>query len=429
MTNCARPNTIRWWPASWRWCLCSVIFIIAYGQVWRPFKAAVCLLLGLGYSLGFTTLAIGHLNILTITFAPMLIGLAIDFGIHFISRYEEEMRNRRTETEAIERATALTGQGIIIGGVTMAAAFLAMALTDFKGIQEMGIISGGGVLLCLIPMMTCLPLLLRRGRQNQLDHQIGPDQPAAAANRSRSGCGTRCWLRASRSLLCAGAALQFPRVHFDYDLLDMQSQGLPSVIYEKTLIEATGSSALYGEVVADSAAQAREYAEKIKRLPAVARVQSAADYLTEDQDRKLALIRAIKGELAGIHFAPMDRGPVQIEPLSATLYDLAGYLWLADVLAAESDPALARQLGSLEEAITEFRVAMLSARPEIRRQLTRFQQAFFADLHQTIEAIKTQDTTGPLASPGLAAGVARALHWGDGQVSAAGLCQERPLAP
>ena len=76
--------------------LCSVIFIVAYGQVWRPFKAALCLLVGLGYCLGFTTLAIGHLNILTITFAPMLIGLAIDFGIHFISRYEEEMRNRLT---------------------------------------------------------------------------------------------------------------------------------------------------------------------------------------------------------------------------------------------------------------------------------------------------------------------------------------------
>jgi predicted RND superfamily exporter protein len=88
------------WRASWRWCIGSVIFVVAYRQVWRPFKAALCLLLGLGYSLGFATLAIGHLNILTITFAPMLIGLAMDFGIHFISRYEEEMRNRRPETEA-----------------------------------------------------------------------------------------------------------------------------------------------------------------------------------------------------------------------------------------------------------------------------------------------------------------------------------------
>jgi hypothetical protein len=375
--------------------LCSVIFIVAYGQVWRPFKAALCLLVGMGYCLGFTTLAIGHLNILTIIFAPMLIGLAIDFGIHFISRYEEEMRDRRTETEAIERAMAYTGQGIIIAGVTMAAAFLAMSLTDFKGIWEMGIISGCGVLLCLIPMMTCLPLLLRHGRQNRLDHQIGP------AGQRRLEVEL-LWLRhpvlvvGLTLLLCAGAAFQFPRVRFDYDLLHMQSPALPSVIYEKTLIAATGASALYGAVIADSAAQVWEYEEKLQRLPAVARVQSAADYFTKDQSQKLELIRSIKSELAAIRFAPMDRSPVQLEPLSATLYDLAGYLTLAHILGPEIDPAVARQLVSLEAAVTELRVAMLSSRPDIPRQLTRFQQAFFADLHQTLGAIKTQDTTGPL---------------------------------
>jgi hypothetical protein len=176
----------------------------------------------------------------------------------------------------------------------------------------------------------------------------------------------------------------------------MQSPALPSVIYEKTLIAATGASALYGAVIADSAAQVREYEEKIQRLPAVARVQSAADYFTKDQSQKLELIRSIKGELAAIRFAPMDRSPVQLEPLSATLYDLAGYLTLARTLAPESDSDLARYLVSLEAAITELRVTMLSSRPDIPRQLTRFQQAFFADLYQTLGAIKTQDTTGPL---------------------------------
>ena len=377
--------------------LCSMIFIIAYGQVWRPFKAALCLLLGLSYCLGFTTLVIGHLNILTITFAPMLIALAIDFGIHFISRYEEEMRARRTEAEAIERAMAFTGQGIITGGATMAAAFVAMALTGFKGIREMGIISGCGVLLCLIPMLTCLPLLLRHGRQNRLDHQIG------RAGQRRLEIEI-LWLRhpvmvvVLTLLLCAGAGLQFARVRFDYDLLHMQSQELPSVIYEKLLIAATGSSALYVEVVADSAAQAREYERKIKQLSLVAHVRSAADYVTESQGRKLELIRSIKDELATIRFAPMDRSRVELEPLSATLYDLAGYLWLADVLAHDSDLALARQLHSLREAITELRVAMSSGQPEVVRQLTRFQQAFFADLHHTMEAIKAQDTTGPLGT-------------------------------
>ena len=380
----------------------SVIFIIAYRQVWRPFKAALCLLVGLGYSLGFATLAVGHLNILSITFAPMLIGLAMDFGIHFISRYEEEMRNRRPEAEAIERAIALTGQGIIASALTMAAGFLAMALTGFKGVWEMGIISGCGVLLCLIPMMTLLPLLLRRGRQNQLDHHIGP----AGQRRLRI---EMLWLRhpalvlGVAFLLCAGAVFLFPRVHFDYDLLHLQSQELPSVIYQKVLIEATSASAFCGKVVADSAAQAQVYEAKIKRLPAVARVQSAADYVPADQGRKLELIRSIQGELDAIRFAPMDRSPVQLELLSTTLYEMAGYLNIAAILVRESNPALARQLVSLEEVIGELRVTMLRSQPQIAVQLTRFQQALFEDLHRTLEGIKTQDTTGPFGAQDLPA--------------------------
>ena len=391
-------------------------------------RPCLCLLIGLGYSLGFTTLAIGHLNILTITFAPMLIGLAIDFGIHFISRYEEEMRNRRTETEAIERATAFTGQGIITGGVTTATAFLAMGLTGFKGIREMGIIAGGGVLLCLIPMMTCLPLLLRRGRQNQLDHEIGP------AGQRRLQIEV-LWLRhpglvgALTLLLCVAAASQYPRVQFDYDLLHMQSPALASVIYERTLIQATGASALYGAVVADSAAQAREYEDKIKRLPAVAEVKSAADFLTPDQDRKLELIRSMQHDLAGIRFGPLDRSPVQLDPLSGTLYDLQAFLKLAAGQARQGDPALARRLHSLEGAINQLLMAMLSGRPGISRQLTRLQQAFFEDLHQTFRAIQTQDTTGPLSPRNLPPALRDRFVGVTGKYLPAGLWPEGPLGP
>ena len=72
--------------------VCAVIFIYGYQQTGRPLKATLCLVIGLGYTLAFTTLTVGHLNILTITFMPILIGLAIDFGVHLITRYEEELR-------------------------------------------------------------------------------------------------------------------------------------------------------------------------------------------------------------------------------------------------------------------------------------------------------------------------------------------------
>src|SRR5204862_5451614 len=104
----------------------ALIFIYGYNETGRPIKATLCLLVGLAYTMGFTTLAVGHLNILTITFVPILIGLAIDFGVHLITRYEEELRHGKSEEQAITKALVFTGQGIFTGAFTTAGAFLAM---------------------------------------------------------------------------------------------------------------------------------------------------------------------------------------------------------------------------------------------------------------------------------------------------------------
>ena len=136
--------------------LVLIIILYGYSEVGRRLKADFCLVVGLAFTMGFTTLAVGHLNILTLTFAPILIGLAIDFGVHLTSRYEEELEKGQPEKQAMEKAMVYTGMGIFTGGFTTAGAFLAMCATNFKGIQEMGIISGGGLVICLVPMMTLL---------------------------------------------------------------------------------------------------------------------------------------------------------------------------------------------------------------------------------------------------------------------------------
>ncbi|MBU6402798.1 MAG: MMPL family transporter, partial [Verrucomicrobia bacterium] len=234
--------------------LVGFIFIYAYRETGRPIKATACLVVGLGYTMGYATLVIGHLNILTITFVPMLIGLAIDFGVHLISRYEEELRHGQDERQAITTAMVWTGKGICTGCFTTAAAFFAMALTDFKGIQEMGVISGGGMLICLVPMMTLLPVLLLRGRQNVLDHEAAQESTRAQIE--------QLWLKRPglvvglTTALCLGSGLQFSKVYFDYNLLNMQSPGLHAVVYERKLIDSAQKSVLFGAVIADSLPQA-----------------------------------------------------------------------------------------------------------------------------------------------------------------------------
>jgi hypothetical protein len=380
--------------------LCSLIFIYAYRETGRPLKAVACLVIGLGYTMGFTTLVIGHLNILTITFAPILIGLAIDFAIHFITRYEEETRNRLTPFDAVEKAMVFTGQGIVTGALTTAGAFLAMGLTNFKGIQEMGIISGGGLVLCLIPMLTMLPVLLMRGGQNAIDHAVGMPAERRAAIEN-FWLERPVWVIGVALALCAGAATQFHKLYFDYNLLHMQSKGLPSVIYEKKLL-FSGQSVLYAAIVADSLQQAHHFEEIVSNLPSVASVDgndkgdAMFDTLTRDQTTKLQTVRTIISGISDLHFNRPDQRPVNLNSLATTLYSTMGYLALAADDVSTNRPELANELLSLRTAISDFRVRMLNGDPAIPERLRGYQIALFDDIRETFDAIKNQDTSGPL---------------------------------
>jgi hopanoid biosynthesis associated RND transporter like protein HpnN len=382
--------------------LCALIFIYGYQETGRPVKATLCLLVGLAYTLAFATATVGHLNILTITFVPILIGLAIDYGVHLISRYEEELRRGRSEEAALAKAMIYTGQGIFTGAFTTAGAFLAMYFTDFKGIQEMGLICGGGLVVCLVPMMTMLPVLLLRGRQNVMDHDPG----AIAPHRARI---ENLWLERPVTVtvvvaaLCGLSATQIRKVYFDYNLLNMQSAGLPAVEFEYKLINATNAttkSVLYGAVVATNLPQAVALEEQIKKLPAVASVESITRFLAENQTGKLAMVEDIKRDLAPVHFDEPDRQPVSLSELSATLYSFYGYLGAANDEVQKDEPELSKQFVSLRSAVEEFRKEMLRGYPDCvpanAGKLAEYQQALFEDVGDTFEALQTQDTRGPL---------------------------------
>ncbi len=382
--------------------LCALIFIYGYQETGRPVKATISLIIGIGYTMAFTTATVGHLNILTITFVPILIGLAIDFGVHLVTRYEEELRHGRTEEEALTRAMVFTGQGIFTGAFTTAGAFLAMGITDFKGIQEMGIICGGGLLICLIPMMTFLPVLLLRGRQNVLDHEI-----AKVDHRERI---ENIWLRRPvlvvvvTVVMSGFAGWHMRKVTFDYNLLHMQSAGLPAVQFEEKLIHAVtaastnagnGRSVLFAAVVADSVEEATALEARIRKLKLVAEVDSIARFSAGNEARKLAMIGEVKESLATLHFATPDTTPAKIPDLSRTLFSLGGYCGLARDTAQAEEPEIAGQLDTLRKAIDRCRKKMNEGSPaDVEAhgvKLGVFQRALFDDLGATFDALRDQD--------------------------------------
>jgi uncharacterized protein len=383
--------------------LCGLIFIFGYQETGRPLKAVCCLLVGLGLTMGYTTLVVGHLNILTITFAPILIGLAIDFGVHLITRYEEELRRGREQREAMRLAMVNTGGGVFSGALTTAGAFFAMAVTEFKGIREMGLICGGGMLVSLVPMMTLLPVLLLRGRQNVLDH----------FKANRPGWTNRlegCFLRHPVATLAFGvvvtglAVWQLPRVYFDYNLLNLQSRDLPAVALSRKLIESDSRSVLYAAVQVDSLEEALELEAKLRTLPTVSSVNfggidEMSHYLTEDQSLKLRLVDDIRRDIGGLRFAPPDTNRVALDQLGAALYSLGAYMGLAAgaVGEAPTEAALKAELLALRQsALTLSRRMNDEDTPGPDEKLAQFQTRLFDDVRETFEAIRRQDTRAPL---------------------------------
>jgi hypothetical protein len=389
--------------------LVALIFVFGYHETGRPLKATLCLLVGLAYTMGFTTLTVGHLNILTITFVPILIGLAIDFGVHLITRYEEELRHGRSEQVALEKAIVNTGMGIFTGGFTTAGAFFAMAFTDFDGIQEMGIICGGGLLVSLVPMMTLLPVLLLRGRQNVLDHQLGPVlERKEAIEVDRRARIENFWLRrpvttvAVVVVLTLLALIPSRKVIFDYNLLNMQSKGLPAVLFQHKLIESSPRSVLFGVVVATNLTQATNLMTVLTNLPTVSTVDSMAPYLAEDVGGKLPVLEEIKRVAERIHFQPEDTNLVAVLELDRSLLSLHGYLTIA---LGKIDPAeheLRQRVASLRQSVSALRQRLvLDERAITADKLAKFQQALFNDVQQTFVSIQQQDISGKMTADDL----------------------------
>ena len=140
--------------------LTVILLLVAFRGLATMLAAMISLGVAICLSFGFATLAVGHLNILSMVFAIMLIGIGIEYGIQVVLRYKEELALGREEMAAIGAGLDRNIWAIVMAAATVAAAFLTFVATDFKGISELGVIAGGGVAICVLVTFTVLPALL-----------------------------------------------------------------------------------------------------------------------------------------------------------------------------------------------------------------------------------------------------------------------------
>ena len=153
----------------------TLLFFFVFRQFRILFLMLLPLAMALIWTFGALQLIFGHVNILTGAFAAVLLGLGIDFAVHLLNLYVAANQSQG-QTTALHLALTKSGRAILMGGLTTAAAFFALGVSSFRGFQELGIITGIGIIACLTAMLVVLPALLvwqqSRGRTPQSPRTI-----------------------------------------------------------------------------------------------------------------------------------------------------------------------------------------------------------------------------------------------------------------
>ena len=121
---------------------------------------AAALIMGLIWTAAFAFAALGALNLMSVAFAVLFIGLSVDFGIHFGLRYQEAVDARDGHAEALRRAASGVGGALTLCAVAAAIGFYSFLPTDYRGLAELGLIAGTGMFVALFANMTVLPAFL-----------------------------------------------------------------------------------------------------------------------------------------------------------------------------------------------------------------------------------------------------------------------------
>ena len=294
-----------------------VVIIAGFGGVRHALMANAVLIVGMAWAFAWATASVGHLNILSVTFTITMIGVGIDYGTYYIGRYLEMRRRGLSCEDALLDASARVGPGILTGAITTAVAFFCAALTSFVGVAELGMIAGGGILLCCAAELLVLPAVVALVDRGPLGGRIPTPVPVHEwlAPIARHPRFVALAVMAATMAVASG----FHELDYDHNLLNMQAEGLESVAVEKKLLTECDQSVWYALSIADSREELLARKEQLTKLATVERVDEIASLLPVDEELKRPLIESIRGRLAGLPERPPEIPIDRLDGLGETL--------------------------------------------------------------------------------------------------------------
>ena len=272
----------------------ATVLIVAF-LLWAALKSPLIVLailfsvfVGLLITAALGLMMVGALNLISVAFAVLFVGIGADFGIQFSVRYRAERHRLMDLKPALIATAARAGRPLALAAGATACGFLAFLPTVYRGVSELGLIAGVGMIVAFIASITllpaCLMILKPPGEPTEIGYAcLAPVDEFLAKRRWYIIGGTL-------ALVLAGTPL-LTRLRFDFNPLNLRSNTVESVSTLREMMRAQDSAYNNISTLAPNIETARPLIAKLAALPEVRQVMSLESFIPGDQDAKLAIIR------------------------------------------------------------------------------------------------------------------------------------------
>ncbi|MGH6791055.1 MAG: MMPL family transporter [Pseudolabrys sp.] len=320
-----------------------VILWLALKSARIIFAVFINLFTGLAITAALGLMMVGALNMISVAFAVLFVGLGVDFAIQFAVRYRAERHDNPELRSALTLAAAKVGVPLTLAAAAVAAGFLSFLPTSYRGVSELGQIAGAGMLIAYATSITMLPALLTvlnpPGEPEEIGyHFLAPVDRFLVRRRVPVIAGTV-------AIAIAGLPLLY-FLTFDFDPIHLRSPKVESIA---TLLDLggdprVGMNAI--DVVMPNADKAAEAAERLRKLPQVSQTVTLESFVPQDQPKKLASIRALDNQLGAILRRPATSKPPTDAENVAALNNIADQLGKAAANKSGPGADAAKRLGA-----------------------------------------------------------------------------------
>ena len=377
----------------------AVTILVVLLILWLALKQArivLAVLVNLAAGLSFTAaiglMMVGALNLISVAFAVLFIGLGVDFGIQFSVRYRAERFADRDLVEALEHTGRGVGGPLLLAAAAIAAAFYSFLPTAYVGLSELGLIAGTGMIVAFLTAVTLLPALLAVLKPAGEPAPVGwarlaPLDHFLAKQRNWVVGGTLAAVVLGLPLLAG--------LTFDFNPLNLRSKHVESVSTLLDLMRDPDTSPNTIDVLKPDLASASALAEKLKQLPEVAKVRTLQSFVPKDQEEKLAIIDDASVFFENTLNPAVDPAPAPAETLAA-IVKTAGELATAapDSLKSPAAAEARRLAGEL--------MGLAKAPPSVREEAERtLVEPLLTTLRQVRELLKAGQVTIDTLPPSL----------------------------